>query len=104
MFLSNPNIKSWRYLLSIKQLQWLILRTILLGVHITCGYMDSLIIFLSIFPGSTCSLDWRDDALDRDLYIQTSTVTILAMDGRRRWLDIDLLVSADNSIPLGMSF
>ncbi|EFH51632.1 hypothetical protein ARALYDRAFT_322858 [Arabidopsis lyrata subsp. lyrata] len=43
--------------------------------------------------GSTCSLDWRDDALDRDLYIQTSTVTILAMDGRRRWLDIDLLGS-----------
>ncbi|BAA95706.2 unnamed protein product [Arabidopsis thaliana] len=43
--------------------------------------------------GSTCFLDWRDDALDRDLYIQTSTVTILAMDGRRRWLDIDLLGS-----------
>ncbi|WZY78897.1 hypothetical protein YC2023_025281 [Brassica napus] len=34
---------------------------------------------------STCGLDWREDALDRDLYIQTSTVTILAMDGRRRW-------------------
>ncbi|KAL1207095.1 hypothetical protein V5N11_004302 [Cardamine amara subsp. amara] len=42
---------------------------------------------------STCALDWRDDALDRDLYIQTSTVTILAMDGRRRWLDIELLGS-----------
>ncbi|KAL0692593.1 hypothetical protein Bca4012_059773 [Brassica carinata] len=42
---------------------------------------------------STCGLDWRDDALDRDLYIQTSTVTILAMDGRRRWLDIELLGS-----------
>ncbi|KAF3593389.1 hypothetical protein DY000_02025425 [Brassica cretica] len=42
---------------------------------------------------SSCPLDWRDDALDRDLYIQTSTVTILAMDGRRRWLDIELLGS-----------
>uniref|UniRef100_A0A1J3D6Y4 GPI inositol-deacylase n=1 Tax=Noccaea caerulescens TaxID=107243 RepID=A0A1J3D6Y4_NOCCA len=42
---------------------------------------------------STCALDWRDDALDRDLYIQTSTVTILAMDGRRRWLDTELLGS-----------
>ncbi|VVB04204.1 unnamed protein product [Arabis nemorensis] len=42
---------------------------------------------------STCALNWRDDALDRDLYIQTSTVTILAMDGRRRWMDIELLGS-----------
>ncbi|CAN7044853.1 unnamed protein product [Brassica rapa subsp. trilocularis] len=42
---------------------------------------------------STCGLDWREDALDRDLYIQTSTVTILAMDGRRRWLDIESLGS-----------
>lgn len=41
----------------------------------------------------SCPLNWRDDALDRDLYIQTSTVTILAMDGRRRWLDIELLGS-----------
>lgn len=67
---------------------------------ITCGHMHSLNIVMSIFPGSesqtsTCGLDWRDDALDRDLYIQTSTVTILAMDGRRRWLDIELLVCAD---------
>lgn len=55
---------------------------------------------LSIFAGSesqisSCPLNWRDDALDRDLYIKTSTVTILAMDGRRRWLDIELLVCAD---------
>ncbi|KAF8052719.1 hypothetical protein N665_1515s0007 [Sinapis alba] len=47
----------------------------------------------SVSQISTCGLDWRDDALDRDLYIQTSTVTILAMDGRRRWLDIELLGS-----------
>lgn len=62
--------------------------------------MYSLNTVMSIFPGSesqtsTCGLDWREDALDRDLYIQTSTVTILAMDGRRRWLDIESLVSAD---------
>lgn len=63
----------------------------------------------SIFPGSesqissTCALDWRDDALDRDLYIETSTVTILAMDGRRRWLDTELLVCADR-YHLGMLF
>ncbi|KAK9030562.1 hypothetical protein V6N11_031985 [Hibiscus sabdariffa] len=34
------------------------------------------------------SFHWNDDILERDLYIQTTTVTILAMDGRRRWLDI----------------
>ncbi|GMP29542.1 hypothetical protein CsSME_00004600 [Camellia sinensis var. sinensis] len=36
---------------------------------------------------------WTDDGLERDLYIQTSTVTVLAMDGRRRWLDIEKLGS-----------
>lgn len=35
---------------------------------------------------------WSEDGLERDLYIQTSTVTVLAMDGRRRWLDIQKLV------------
>nr|GLL18614.1 uncharacterized protein LOC109180424 isoform X1 [Ipomoea trifida] len=34
---------------------------------------------------------WSDDGLERDLYIETTTVTILAMDGRRRWLDIQKL-------------
>lgn len=34
------------------------------------------------------SVNWADDSLDRDLYIQGTTVTVLAMDGRRRWLDI----------------
>ncbi|XP_052196257.1 uncharacterized protein LOC127803797 isoform X2 [Diospyros lotus] len=44
---------------------------------------------------SSCpsNVRWTDDGLDRDLYIQTSTVTILAMDGRRRWLDIEKLGS-----------
>ncbi|KAL4386880.1 hypothetical protein GQ457_09G009030 [Hibiscus cannabinus] len=37
------------------------------------------------------SFHWNDDILERDLYIQTTTVTILAMDGRRRWLDIQNL-------------
>lgn len=35
---------------------------------------------------------WNDGGLDRDLYIQTNEVTVLAMDGRRRWLDIQKLV------------
>lgn len=39
------------------------------------------------------SIHWSDDALERDLYIETTTVTVLAMDGRRRWLDIEKLVS-----------
>ena len=39
------------------------------------------------------NIRWTDDGLERDLYIQTSTVTVLAMDGRRWWLDIEKLVS-----------
>jgi hypothetical protein len=39
------------------------------------------------------NVHWSDDGLDRDLYIETTTVTVLAMDGRRRWLDIQKLVS-----------
>ncbi|KAH6831296.1 hydrolase [Perilla frutescens var. hirtella] len=45
-------------------------------------------------PGGTgcpSSSQWSEDGLERDLYIQTSTVTVLAMDGRRRWLDIQKL-------------
>lgn len=43
---------------------------------------------------SSCSqtFHWRVDALEKDLNIQTSSVTVLAMDGRRRWLDIRNLV------------
>uniref|UniRef100_A0A5B6ZJW4 GPI inositol-deacylase n=1 Tax=Davidia involucrata TaxID=16924 RepID=A0A5B6ZJW4_DAVIN len=40
---------------------------------------------------------WNDDGLERDLYIQTATVTVLAMDGRRRWLDIQKLGSNGKS-------
>ncbi|PKA55842.1 hypothetical protein AXF42_Ash018749 [Apostasia shenzhenica] len=34
---------------------------------------------------------WAQDVLEKDLYIQSTTVTVLAMDGRRRWLDIKSL-------------
>ncbi|XP_058186634.1 uncharacterized protein LOC131303670 isoform X5 [Rhododendron vialii] len=44
---------------------------------------------------SSCPINvrWTNDGLERDLYIQSTTVTILAMDGRRRWLDIEKLGS-----------
>lgn len=45
------------------------------------------------FSSCPSSVHWSDDGLERDLYIQTTTVTVLAMDGRRRWLDIQKLVS-----------
>ncbi|CAA6661528.1 unnamed protein product [Spirodela intermedia] len=35
---------------------------------------------------------WPDDGLEKDLYVQSRTVTVLAMDGRRRWLDINKLI------------
>lgn len=44
---------------------------------------------VSACPGNI----WNNDGLERDLYIQTTTITVLAMDGRRRWLDIQKLVS-----------
>ncbi|RVW93992.1 hypothetical protein CK203_034106 [Vitis vinifera] len=40
---------------------------------------------------------WSNDGLERDLYIQTTTVSVLAMDGRRRWLDIEKLGSNGKS-------
>ncbi|KAL9231516.1 hypothetical protein vseg_006738 [Gypsophila vaccaria] len=42
-------------------------------------------------------VQWKLDSLERDLYIQTTTVTVLAMDGRRRWLDIEKLGSNGTS-------
>ncbi|KAL8475315.1 hypothetical protein ACS0TY_028116 [Phlomoides rotata] len=41
--------------------------------------------------GCPSSSQWSEDGLERDLNIQTSTVSVLAMDGRRRWLDIKKL-------------
>lgn len=38
------------------------------------------------------NIHWNDGGLDRDLYIQINELTVLAMDGRRRWLDIQKLV------------
>ncbi|KAG2633875.1 uncharacterized protein LOC120660149 isoform X1 [Panicum virgatum] len=37
------------------------------------------------------STQWTSDGLEKDLYIQSNSVTVLAMDGRRRWLDIKKL-------------
>lgn len=45
-------------------------------------------------PACPINILWSNDVLERDLYIETTTVTILAMDGRRRWLDIQKLVSS----------
>uniref|UniRef100_A0A1D1YR07 GPI inositol-deacylase n=1 Tax=Anthurium amnicola TaxID=1678845 RepID=A0A1D1YR07_9ARAE len=50
----------------------------------------------SQLPGFTScpsSVHWPDDSLEKDLYIQSRTITVLAMDGRRRWLDIHKLGS-----------
>ncbi|XVF57876.1 hypothetical protein PTKIN_Ptkin07bG0017800 [Pterospermum kingtungense] len=53
----------------------------------------------NVHTSSDCpsSVHWSDDVLERDLYIQTTTVTVLAMDGRRRWLDIEKLGSNGKS-------
>lgn len=48
-------------------------------------------------PAACTSNHWSDDGLERDLYIETATVTVLAMDGRRRWLDIQELGSNGKS-------
>ena len=52
---------------------------------------------VATLPGCPSNLVWKDDGLEKDLYIQTSTMTVLAMDGRRRWLDIHKLVSSVNT-------
>ncbi|XP_024182138.1 uncharacterized protein LOC112187528 isoform X2 [Rosa chinensis] len=53
----------------------------------------------SLYIPAACpsNVHWSDDGLERDLYIQTTTVTVLAMDGRRRWLDIQKLGSNGRS-------
>lgn len=43
------------------------------------------------------NIHWNNDDLEKDLYIQTPTVTVLAMDGKRRWLDIEKLGSNGRS-------
>nr|XP_043613112.1 uncharacterized protein LOC122585082 [Erigeron canadensis] len=45
------------------------------------------------FTACPSRIHWSDAGLEKDLYIKTPTVTILAMDGRRRWLDIKELGS-----------
>ena len=39
------------------------------------------------------SMKWSEESHEKDLYIDTQTMTVLAMDGRRRWLDIKRLVN-----------
>ena len=56
----------------------------------------SIMVAGSIVHASTAcpsNVHWGNDGLERDLYIQTTTVPVLAMDGRRRWLDVQKLVS-----------
>lgn len=48
---------------------------------------------VDILPTCPSNVHWSNDGLERDLYITTTTVTVLAMDGRKRWLDIHKLVS-----------
>ncbi|TVU11060.1 hypothetical protein EJB05_44622 [Eragrostis curvula] len=43
-------------------------------------------------PSCPPSVQWASDGLEKDLYIQSNSVTVLAMDGRRRWLDIKKLM------------
>ncbi|KAM7267450.1 hypothetical protein ACFE04_009616 [Oxalis oulophora] len=43
--------------------------------------------------GCPSNVPWNDNGLEKDLYVQTTTVTVLAMDGKRRWLDIQKLGS-----------
>lgn len=52
-----------------------------------------------VHPSTSCpsNIRWNEEGLDKDLYIQTTTVTVLAMDGRRRWLDIQKLGSNGKS-------
>lgn len=34
------------------------------------------------------SVHWSNNAPEKDLYVQSNSVTVLAMDGKRRWMDI----------------
>lgn len=39
------------------------------------------------------STHWTGESKEKDLYIDSPTMTVLAMDGKRRWLDIKRMVS-----------
>ncbi|GAB2223103.1 hypothetical protein Droror1_Dr00017240 [Drosera rotundifolia] len=47
--------------------------------------------------GCPKNVRWSDDGFERDLYIEKPTFAVLAMDGRRRWLDIMKLGSNGKS-------
>ncbi|KAL5205279.1 hypothetical protein ABZP36_033488 [Zizania latifolia] len=44
-------------------------------------------------PPCPPSVQWTSDGLEKDLHIPSNSVTVLAMDGKRRWLDIKKLGS-----------
>ncbi|CAM6053655.1 unnamed protein product [Sphagnum tenellum] len=39
---------------------------------------------------------WDRETLGTDLHTDSTTMTVLAMDGRHRWLDIEKLVKGDD--------
>ncbi|CAM6094752.1 unnamed protein product [Calypogeia fissa] len=47
--------------------------------------------------GCPTSTHWIGESKEKDLYIDSPTMTVLAMDGKRRWLDIKRMVSNGKS-------
>lgn len=78
-------------------LQWIVYVKVLYKCGNILKVLDIMLADSQVHTQSSCpsSVHWSIDGLERDLYIQTTTVTVLAMDGRRRWLDIQKLVSLD---------
>ncbi|WCJ21260.1 GPI inositol-deacylase [Euphorbia peplus] len=58
---------------------------------------DSLGSNMRALSGCPSNINWNNDALERDLYIQATSMTVLAMDGRRRWMDIQKFSSNGKS-------
>lgn len=67
--------------------------TLPLGYATIIAYMIAGAAIMHASNACPSNVHWSDNGLERDLYIQMKTVTVLAMDGRRRWLDIQKLVS-----------
>lgn len=72
------------FLIRVNVLSWYIFIALYVFIAGSQGHM---------LPECPANVQWSNDGLERDLYIQTETITVLAMDGRRRWLDIQKLVS-----------
>ncbi|XP_020577654.1 uncharacterized protein LOC110022858 isoform X2 [Phalaenopsis equestris] len=56
--------------------------------HPVVGAQDATGLQIDGFSSCPPFFRWRGDVLEKDLYIHSTSVTVLAMDGRRRWLDI----------------